>query len=138
MSHPNLAANKALALKALTGIFNDRDAALLDTLFASDYIQHNPAIGTGRAALKEVAKALSPDLKYEPGLIVAEGDYVMVHGRYTGWGPKPVVGVDIFRVIDGVLVEHWDVLQEEVPADQTKSGNPMFANLSVDQPHDTP
>ena len=51
----------------------------------------------------------------------------MVHGRYTAWGPKPVVGVDIFRVADGKVVEHWDVLQEEVPADFTKSGNPMFS-----------
>jgi predicted SnoaL-like aldol condensation-catalyzing enzyme len=52
----------------------------------------------------------------------------MVHGRYIGWGPKPLVGVDIFRIVDGLLREHWDVLQEEVPASQTKSGNPMFTH----------
>ena len=50
----------------------------------------------------------------------------MVHGRYTGFGPKPLVAVDISRLKDGKLVEHWDVAQGEVPADQTKSGNPMF------------
>jgi predicted SnoaL-like aldol condensation-catalyzing enzyme len=60
-------------------------------------------------------------------MIVAEGDLVMIHGRYTGWGPKPMVAVDIFRVVDGKLVEHWDVLQEEVPASATASGNPMFS-----------
>jgi predicted SnoaL-like aldol condensation-catalyzing enzyme len=65
--------------------------------------------------------------KYEPGMAVAEGDLVMVHGRYTGWGPKPMVAVDIFRIADGRVVEHWDVMQQEVPASETASGNPMFA-----------
>ena len=59
-------------------------------------------------------------------MATASRDLVMVHGRYTGWGPKPLVAVDIFRVKDGKVVEHWDVMQEEVPADQTTSGNPMF------------
>ena len=59
-------------------------------------------------------------------MATASGDLVMVHGRYTGWGPKPLMAVDIFRVKDGKVVEHWDVMQEEVPADQTTSGNPMF------------
>jgi predicted SnoaL-like aldol condensation-catalyzing enzyme len=126
MSDSTLSANKALVLKALIGLFNDRDLSLLDTIFAADYIQHNPTVPTGRAGLKELAPHLSPDLHYTPGMIVAEGNYVMVHGRYVGWGPKPIVGVDIFRISNGVLVEHWDVLQEEVPATQTKSGNPMF------------
>jgi hypothetical protein len=53
-------------------------------------------------------------------MIVAEGEYVMIHGRYTGWGPKPMVAVDIFRVVGGKLVEHWDVMQEEVRAELTK------------------
>lgn len=68
-----------------------------------------------------------PDtFQYEPGMAVAEGDLVMVHGRYTGWGPKPMVAVDIFRIADGRVVEHWDVMQEEVPTSETASGNPMF------------
>jgi predicted SnoaL-like aldol condensation-catalyzing enzyme len=68
-----------------------------------------------------------PDnFKYEPGMVVAEGDLVMVHGRYTGWGPKPMIAIDIFRVADGRVVEHWDVMQEEVPASETANGNPMF------------
>ena len=59
-------------------------------------------------------------------MIVAEGDLVMVHGRYVGWGPTPLVAVDIFEVKNGKVVEHWDVMQEEVPASGTASGNPMF------------
>ncbi len=70
--------------------------------------------------------ALPDDFRYEPGLVVAEGDYAMIHGRYTGWSPKPIVGVDIFRIADGKLAEHWDVLQEEVPAAATESGRSMF------------
>jgi len=50
----------------------------------------------------------------------------MVHGRYTGWGPKPMVAVDIFRIENGKVVEHWDVMQEEVPADQSANGHAMF------------
>ena len=65
-------------------------------------------------------------LTYEPGMAVADGDLVMFHGRYTGWGPKPMVAVDIFRVKDGKVVEHWDVMQEEVGAADTASGHAMF------------
>ena len=59
-------------------------------------------------------------------MIVEDGDIVMIHGRYVGWAEKPLVAVDIFRVRDGKLVEHWDVMQEEVPVSATVSGNPMF------------
>lgn len=58
--------------------------------------------------------------------MVAEGDYVSIHGRYIGWGPKPMVAVDIFRVANGKIAEHWDVMQEEVPAERTASGNGML------------
>jgi hypothetical protein len=81
-----------------------------------------------RNSIPAVIANLGSDFKYEPGMVVAEGDYVMIHGRYIGWAPKQLVAVDIFRVVDGKLVEHWDVMQEEVPADQTASGNAMFIN----------
>jgi predicted SnoaL-like aldol condensation-catalyzing enzyme len=61
-----------------------------------------------------------------------EGEYVMIHGRYTGWAPKPLVAVDIFRIVDGKLVEHWDVMQEEVPVEKTVNGNPIFTPESVE------
>jgi predicted SnoaL-like aldol condensation-catalyzing enzyme len=59
-------------------------------------------------------------------MAVSDGDLVMVHGRYTGWGPKPMIAVDIFRLKEGKVAEHWDVMQEEVSAANTTSGNPMF------------
>lgn len=131
MNDPITAANKALAIEAITGTFINRDASVPGRLFSPEYKQHNPTIPNGSAAIPDVIRALPPDFKYEMGLVVAEGDYVMIHGRYTGWAPKPVVAVDIFRVADGKLVEHWDVLQEEVPAEKTASGNPMFTPESI-------
>jgi predicted SnoaL-like aldol condensation-catalyzing enzyme len=118
--------NKALVLAGITGVFIDRDPAVLDRLFSEDYKQHNPQIPNGTAAIKTLLQNLSRDFEYRPGVVVADGDYVMVHGRYVGWGPKPVIGVDIFRVAGGKIAEHWDVLQEEIPAEQSVNGNDMF------------
>jgi predicted SnoaL-like aldol condensation-catalyzing enzyme len=118
--------NKALVVAGITGIFIDRDPAVLDRLFSNDYRQHNPKIANGPAPLKVLLAELPADFKYEPGLVMADGDYVSIHGRYFGWGPKPMVAVDIFRVADGKIAEHWDVMQEEVPAAQSVNGNSML------------
>lgn len=119
-------ANKALVVRAITGVFVDRDKSLPGLLFATDYKQHNPAIPNGNTALPALIDELTDTFSYELGMVVAENDLVMVHGRYVGWGPKPMIAVDIFRVAGERIVEHWDVMQEEVPAPQTASGNPMF------------
>lgn len=118
--------NKQIALRALTGAFIDRDPNVADN-FAPNYIQHNPTIPNGPTAIKDLIPRLPKDFSYQPGMAVAEGDLVMVHGRYVGWGPKPMLAVDIFRIEDGKVAEHWDVMQEEVPASETASGNPMFS-----------
>jgi predicted SnoaL-like aldol condensation-catalyzing enzyme len=119
--------NKQIALRVLTGAFIDRDPAIVAKYFATNYIQHNPSIPDGSAAIPGLIASLSKDFSYEPGMAIADGDLVMVHGRYVGWGPKPMVAVDIFRLADGKVAEHWDVMQEEVPASATASGNPMFS-----------
>ncbi|WP_029921428.1 nuclear transport factor 2 family protein [Nevskia soli] len=120
------AANKALVSEVMTAVFIRRDPSVVERHFSIAYVQHNPLIPNGREAIPALIAALAPTFKYEPGMIVAEGDLVMIHGRYTGWAPKPMVAVDIFRVVDGKLTEHWDIMQEEVPAAQTVSGNGMF------------
>jgi len=118
--------NKALVLAGIKGVFIDRDPTVLDRLFSNNYRQHNPQIPNGTPAIKSLLANLSREFAYEPGLVVADGDYVMVHGRYVGWGPKTMVAVDIFRVANGKIAEHWDVMQEEVPAVQSANGNSMF------------
>ena len=118
--------NKALVLAGITGVFIDRDPTVLDRVFSDDYKQHNPQIPNGTAAIKSLLQNLSRDFEYTPGVVVSDGDYVMAHGRYVGWGPKPIIGVDIFRVAGGKIAEHWDVLQEEIPAEQSVNGNDMF------------
>ena len=119
-------ANKALVLEGIRGVFIERDPTAIDRLFSADYRQHNPQIPNGPAAIKALMGNLSRDFKYEPGLVMADGDYVSIHGRYTGWGPKPMIAVDIFRVANGKIAEHWDVMQEEVPVAQSANGNSMF------------
>ena len=127
MAGPTQEANKKLVFSAMRELFITRDAAKAVRLyFGSPYLQHNPMIPDGASDLPTVVASLPANFKYEPGIIVADGDMVMIHGRYTGWGPKPLVTVDIFRVKNGKLVEHWDVMQEDVPASKTKSGRPMF------------
>ena len=117
--------NKELVIKAVTEVFINGDAAALDRYWSENYVQHNPQIPNGREALKQMISG-GGNMKYEMGLVVADGDFVMVHARITGFGPKPLIAVDIFRVKEGKLAEHWDVLQEEVPAENTASKNSMF------------
>lgn len=118
--------NKEIVVAGMKGLFISRDASVLDKYWSPDYIQHNPMVPNGSAVLKGFVSNFGPDFKYEPGMVVAEGDLVMVHGRYSGIGPKAMIGVDIFRLANGKIVEHWDILQEEVT--KTASGNPMFTN----------
>lgn len=119
--------NKEIVVAGMKGLFITRDASVIDKYWSPTYVQHNPAVPNGSEVLRGWVGSLSPAFKYEPGMVVAEGDFVMMHGRYTGMGPRAMIGVDIFRLADGKIVEHWDVLQEEVA--KTVSGNPMFSNL---------
>jgi len=117
--------NKEIVLEVLRRSFVERDPTVVEEYFVANYRQHNPVIADGPSTIAKMIPTLT-GLIYEPGMAVADGDLVMVHGRYTGWGPKPMVAVDIFRVENGKVAEHWDVMQEEVPAAGTASGNAMF------------
>jgi predicted SnoaL-like aldol condensation-catalyzing enzyme len=118
--------NKALVLDAMTSLFQRHDASAVERLYSDDYIQHNPNIPQGREALRGLVETLSPSVYYEPGLIIADGDLVAIHGRIRGWADEPQVVVDIFRVEGGKLAEHWDVLQDEVPVTAGVAGRSMF------------
>jgi predicted SnoaL-like aldol condensation-catalyzing enzyme len=121
--------NKTLVLQAFDLLFNKRDYAAAEKFWSPDYIQHSAHIAPGREGLFDLIKSLPPTLKYEPGTIVAEGDFVIVHGRFSGFGaPANWIAADILRIKDGILIEHWDVIQDEATQEQSKSGLPMFGN----------
>jgi predicted SnoaL-like aldol condensation-catalyzing enzyme len=119
--------NKALVLEAFDTLFNKRDYETAQRFWLPDYIQHSAHIEPGREGLFNLIKSLPPTLKYEPGTIVAEGEFVIVHGRFSNFGlPVNWIAADIVRIKDGVLVEHWDVIQDEATKQESKSGLPMF------------
>jgi predicted SnoaL-like aldol condensation-catalyzing enzyme len=122
--------NKKLILEAFDTLFNKRDYTAAEKFWSPRYIQHSAHIAPGREGLFDLIKSLPPTLKYEPGTILAEGDFVIVHGRFSGFGlPVNWIAADIVRVKDGVLVEHWDVIQDEASREQSKSGLPMFGDV---------
>jgi len=119
--------NKALVLNAFDTLFNKRDYVEAERYWSADYVQHSAHIAPGREGLFNLIKSIPPTLKYEPRTIVAEGDFVIVHGRFSGFGqPVNWIAADIVRIKDDVLVEHWDVIQDEATQEQSKSGQPMF------------
>jgi predicted SnoaL-like aldol condensation-catalyzing enzyme len=121
--------NKALVLEAFDTLFNQRDYAAAERYWSPDYIQHSAHIEPGREGLFNLVKAAPPTLKYEPGLIVADGGYVIVHGRFSNIGlPVNWIAADILRIENGILLEHWDVLQDEATQEQSKSKAPMFGD----------
>jgi predicted SnoaL-like aldol condensation-catalyzing enzyme len=127
MSQTTEAKNKALVLEAFNTLFNRRDYQTAERYWSPDYIQHSAHIAPSREGLFNLVRSAPKDLKYEPGLSVAEGNFVMIHGRYSNLGlPKAWVIVDIVRIEDGVLAEHWDVIQDEASRKESKSGLPMF------------
>ena len=121
--------NKALVLEAFDTLFNKRDYRAAEKFWSPAYVQHSAHIAPGRQGLFDLVKTVPPTLKYEHGLIMAEGDFVMVHGRFSGMGqPVNWIVVDILRIEGGVLAEHWDIIQDEATRGSSKSGLPMFGD----------
>ena len=119
--------NKRLVLEAFDTLFNKRDCEAAQRYWSPNYIQHSAHIEPGRDGLFNLVRSAPPTLKYEPGLIVAEADHVIVHGRFSGRGSSVKwIAADILRSENGVLQEHWDVLQDEATEEQSRSKAPMF------------
>jgi predicted SnoaL-like aldol condensation-catalyzing enzyme len=122
--------NKALVLAAFDALFNRRDFEAAERYWSPDYVQHSTGIGPGRDGLLGLVRSIRR--RYESSLAVAEGDYVMVHGRFSGGGLPTRIVVDILRIEGGRLAEHWDVMQDEVTRAESKSGLPMFGDRFPD------
>jgi predicted SnoaL-like aldol condensation-catalyzing enzyme len=129
---------KALVLKAFDTLFNKRDYAKAAEFWSENYIQHSAHIEPGRDGLFNLIRSLPDTLRYENTHIMAEGDYVMLHGRFSGHGrPRAWIAADIVRMEGGRLAEHWDVLQDEASKEESKSGLPMFGTSFAEPDYQT-
>ena len=121
--------NKAIVLEAFDALFNKRDYVAAERFWSNRYIQHSAHIPPGRDGLFNLVRSLPATLRYENHVILAEGDYVIAHGRFSGHGrPAAWIAADVVRFEDGKLAEHWDVLQDEATREESKSGLPMFGD----------
>lgn len=119
-------ANKELVLKAGKELFGDLDLSALDRYWSDNYVQHNPLYPDGKAPLRALIRGAidaGVSTQLEIKRVAAEGDLVWVHAKSFFFG-KELATVEIFRVANGKIVEHWDVIQE-VPASAANS-NTMF------------
>lgn len=127
------AKNKALVLEAFGTLFNKRDYTAAERYWSPNYIQHSAHIEPGRDGLFNLVRNIPPTPRYAPGMIVAEGEFVIVHGRFSGIGlPVSWIAADILRVKDGLLLEHWDVIQDEATRASSKCSLPMFGDRLED------
>jgi predicted SnoaL-like aldol condensation-catalyzing enzyme len=118
--------NKAIVLEAFDTLFNRRDYAAAEKFWSPGYIQHSAHIEPSRKGLFNFVKNSPATLKYEPGLVVADGDFVILHGRFSGMGQSVNwIVADILRIENGLLAEHWDVIQDEATRETSRSGLPM-------------
>jgi predicted SnoaL-like aldol condensation-catalyzing enzyme len=118
---------KARVLEAFDALFNKRDYTKAAEFWSESYIQHSAHIPPGRDGLFNLVRSAPDDLRYENHTIAVDGDFVLLHGRFTGNGrPRAWVAGDVVRMERGRLAEHWDTLQDEVTKEESKSGLPMF------------
>jgi predicted SnoaL-like aldol condensation-catalyzing enzyme len=120
--------NKALLVEAFDTLFNKRDYTAAERFWSPKYIQHSSHIEPGRDGLFNLVKSMPTGSKWEHGIAMAEGDYVMIHSRYSNPDGSAIVVVDIMRFREGVFEEHWDVIQPEATKAESKSKLPMFGD----------
>jgi predicted SnoaL-like aldol condensation-catalyzing enzyme len=129
MSQDQSETNKAIVREAFDTLFNKRDYVAAEGFWAAEYIQHSAHIPPGRDGLFGLIKALPDEFTHELELIMGEGDLVLVRGRFSGHGqPAPWIVVDLVRMEDGLLKEHWDVVEDEATREISASGLPMFGD----------
>jgi predicted SnoaL-like aldol condensation-catalyzing enzyme len=119
--------NKKIVVEFYQKLFGDKDISAIDQYIVEDYIQHNPVAADGRQALKDFANkwiANQPKTQVDFQKVVADGDLVFLHIKTKSISGKDLSLVDIFRLKNGKIVEHWDIMQE-VP-EKSANPHPMF------------
>jgi predicted SnoaL-like aldol condensation-catalyzing enzyme len=120
------ASNKKMVADFYQSLFGDKNQSSIDQYIGDTYIQHNPSLPDGKGALK---KAVAIWFKGQPKDTIdvkhlgADGNFVYIHTK-SKMGNKTFSILDIFRVENGKITEHWDVMQE-VPA-KSANAHPMF------------
>ena len=102
--------DKQTVLAAIEGLFGRRDLAAIPDYFGPEYTQHSALAPDGLDGLRRLVVGFPPAFRYEPARVLAEGGLVVTQGLYSGFGPGPVLGFDVWRVEEGRIVEHWDAL----------------------------
>lgn len=126
--------NKEIVARAMKEFFTDRDHSAIERYWQEEYIQHNPSMASGHQGLRDLLDHIEPGFRWEPGIFIESNDLVLAHSQVHGWGPSPLIVVDIFRLESGRITEHWDVVQSEVDPSRTVSGNPMTSFNYVTPP----
>jgi predicted SnoaL-like aldol condensation-catalyzing enzyme len=113
--------NKALVLDTFDTLFNKRDYAATEKFGH----QNSAHIEPGREGLFNFVKKSPATLKYESGLVVADGDYVILNGRFSGMSQAVNwIVADILRIENGLLAEHWNLTQNEAPRETLRAAFP--------------
>ena len=129
MLEPTADDNKEIVREAFETLFNQRDYRAAERFWSAAYIQHSAHIPPGRDGLFNLIRSLPLTLRHELELIMADGDMVIVRGRFSGHGlPAPWIVVDTIRMEGGLLKEHWDVIEDEASREASVSGLPMFGD----------
>lgn len=119
-------ANLALVRGLFDEVLNPMESGAVDRFIAADYIQHNPNVETGREPLKaflDFIRRENPQGVHDVKRMFADGDHVIVHYHVRRW-PDDIgwAVVDIFRIENGLIAEHWDVAQDVVPGGPNPNG----------------
>jgi predicted SnoaL-like aldol condensation-catalyzing enzyme len=130
---------KELVLNATRELFGDKDPSAVDRWVAPGYVQHNTMVSDGPEGVRSLIIGLPARGRYDLHRAIADGDLVAMHGTYHGFGIGPMVAVDVFRVADGKLAEHWDALTPWISttvSGLSQTGGPTtVTSLSATEPN---
>lgn len=119
-------ANLALVLRLFEEVLNPMDSSAVDRFIAPGYIQHSQLAPPGRDALKaflDTIRTETPEAVHDVKRAFVDGDHVVVHYHVRRWpGDSGWAVIDIFRIEDGLIAEHWDVLQDVVAGGPNPNG----------------